>query len=198
MTNIWSLIYTKYISEGSYSSDNVGHIPMRAKYKRTFLNQMTGEISEVTDLQSKKYKRDKHLRLFYNVYSKYHGSNSLSILSIVVNEDEYSTITKFINTITRKLKRKGVDRLGYVWIRDVGEEVFRKHYHLLMATSRIEGSLFRELFSKKNHNQYRVQFLKYRKGMKNYLSKKDLFGDSKHRAYGKSRFFPITKKIQAH
>lgn len=195
MTKHWVLKKVKYLSEGSNLSDNVGQVPMRAKYNRTFLNLMTGEINEVSDLQSKLYKRDKNLQSFFDVYDKYRANKSLSVLSIVVNQEAYTTITKFINTITRKLKRKGVDRLGYVWVRDVGDETFRKHYHLLLATSRIDGSLFHQLFTKKNHNQYRVQFMHSRFGMKNYLIKKDLFGDRKHRTYGKSRLFPTSKKI---
>lgn len=194
MKNTWVLKNLRYLSEGSYASDNMGQIPMRPKYKRTFLNVMTGELSEVTDLQSKLFKRDKNLHLFFDVYAKYHGSESMTILSMVVNYDEYTTITKFINTISRKLKRKGISRFGYVWVRDVGDEIFRKHYHVLMATSRIDGKLFNELFTKKHHNNYRVQFLKFRYGMKNYIIKKDLFGDRKHRPYGKSRMFPTPKK----
>jgi hypothetical protein len=196
MTDEWVLKNLHYLSEGSYASDNMGQVPMRAKYKRVFLNLSTGEINEVTDLQSKLHKRDKNLHLFFDVYAKYHGSNYLSIFSMVVNQEEYPSITKFINTITRKLKRKGIERLGYVWVRDVGEEVFRKHYHVLLATSEIDAKLFRELFCKKYHNHYRVQFLKFRFGMKNYIIKKDLFGDRKHRAYGKSRLFPLPKKFK--
>jgi hypothetical protein len=126
--NHWNLMNIRYLSEGSKKSDNIGQTPLTAKYKKTFLNKETGQICEVTDLESKIYKRNNCVKLFFSVYTKYFVKKSLSILTAVVNQDEYQSITKFVNTITRKLKRKGVDRLGYVWVRDVGDEIFHKHY----------------------------------------------------------------------
>ena len=126
----WALRNIRYLSEGSNKSVNKGQTSILPKYSKTYLNIETGELNEVTDLQSKIYKRDKYLRLFFNVYLKYFSNKKITILSAVVNQDTYPTITKFINTITRKLKRKGIDRLGYFWIRDVGDERFHNHFHI--------------------------------------------------------------------
>ena len=191
--NHWTLMNIRYLSEGSKKSDNIGQTPLTAKYKKTFLNKETGQICEVTDLESKIYKRNNCLKLFFSVYTKYFVKKSLSILTAVVNQDEYQSITKFVNTITRKLKRKGVDRLGYVWVRDVGDEIFHKHYHIKIATTRINEVLFNELFCKKKHNRYEVEFLKTPKGMATYITDKDLYGANKQRTYGKSRRFPLKR-----
>lgn len=191
--NHWTLMNIRYLSEGSKKSDNIGQTPLTAKYKKTFLNIETGQICEVTDLESKIYKRNNYLKLFFSVYTKYFVKKSLSILTAVVNQDEYQSITKFVNTITRKLKRKGVDRLGYVWVRDVGDEIFHKHYHIIIATTRINEVLFNELFCKKKHNHYEVEFLKTPKGKATYITDKDLYGANKQRSYGKSRRFPLKR-----
>jgi hypothetical protein len=190
------LLNTKYLSDGSKKSDNIGQTPIIAKYENTFVNTVTGEVRSVTDLQSKIYKRDNCLKLFFRVYTKWFVKKSHSIICAVVNQDEYDTISKFINTITRKLQRKGIDRLGYVWVRDVGKEKFHKHFHILIATTRINKVLFNELFNGKKHNRYEVQFLKTPRGMAKYITDKDLYGANKQRTYGKSRQFPIVKAIK--
>ena len=193
--NEYILLYTKYLSEGSKKSDNIGQTPIIAKYEKTFVNTVTGEVRSVTDLQSKIYKRDNCLKLFFSVYTKWFIKKSHSVICAVVNQDEYGSISKFVNTITRKLQRKGIDRLGYVWVRDVGKEKFHKHFHIIIATTRIDSFLFNELFSEKKHNRYEVQFLRTPKGMAKYITDKDLYGENKQRTYGKSRQFPIKRVI---
>jgi hypothetical protein len=186
----WVLRNIRYLSEGSNKSDNTGQTPKLPRYNKTYINIETGELNEVSDLQSKIYKRDKFLRLFFNVYQKYYSNKKITILSAVVNQDTYPTITKFINTITRKLKRKGIERLGYFWVRDVGDKRFHKHFHILLATSRISAEKFKTIFEKKDHNNYDVEFLKS-KGMKSYINDKELYAANKQRAFGKSKTFPL-------
>jgi len=192
--NNWGLKHFRNLSEGSNISDNTGQTPLSAKYERTFINYETGELRVITDLKSKMYKRDKNLNLFLKVYRKHYMQRKISILSAVVNQDEYASISKFVNTFTRKLKRKGIDRLGYVWVRDVGDEIFHKHYHIIIATTNISGNKFNDLFCNKKHNDYEVQFVRTLKGISDYLKEKDLFGAIKQRTYGKSRRFPVSKK----
>jgi hypothetical protein len=186
----WVLRNIRYLSEGSNKSVNTGQTPILPKYNKTYLNIETGELNEVSDLQSKIYKRDKFLRLFFNVYQKYYSNKKITILSAVVNQDTYPTITKFINTITRKLKRKGIDRLGYFWVRDIGDKRFHKHFHILLATSRISAEKFKSIFENKDHNNYDIEFLKS-KGMKSYINDKELYAANKQRAFGKSKTFPL-------
>ena len=188
--NNWNLLNVRYLSGGSLNSDNMGQTPLTAKYKKTFFQSETGELRDVTDLQSKRYRRDNSVKLFFGVYNKRFVQKSHSVLCAVVDQSEYPTVTKFINTLTRKLKRKGVDRLGYVWFRDVGDEVFHKHYHVIIATTRINADLFNELFCKKKHNRYDVEFLKSPKGITKYITDKELYAANRQRSYGKSRLFP--------
>jgi hypothetical protein len=186
----WALRKIRYLSEGSNKSVNSGQTPILPKYQKTFLNIETGELNEITDLQSKIYKRDRFLQSFFNVYYGSNTKNKISILSAVVNQDSYPTITKFINTITRKLKRKGIDRLGYFWVRDVGDKRFHKHFHIFLATSKISAEKFKSIFEKKDNNNYEIQFLKS-KGMKRYINDKELYAANKQRAFGISKTFPL-------
>ena len=188
----WALRRITYlISEGSKVSDKSGQTPMRPKYLKTFVNIETGQLSEVTDLETKIYKRNNQLRLFFKVYTTPFAKKEITIFSAVVNQDEYSTVGKFINTITRKFKRKGIERLGYVWFRDVGNIKCHKHFHILFATSRVSSKLFKKLFGSKKNNNYEVKFLKSPRGITNYLEVKELYGAKKQRAFGKSRKFPL-------
>lgn len=186
----WALRKIRYLSEGSNKSVNSGQTPILPKYQKTFLNIETGELNEITDLQSKIYKRDRFLQSFFNVYYGSNTKNKISILSAVVNQDSYPTITKFINTITRKLKRKGIDRLGYFWVRDVGDKRFHKHFHIFLATSKISAEKFKSIFEKKDHSNYEIEFLKS-KGMKRYINDKELYAANKQRAFGISKTFPL-------
>jgi hypothetical protein len=187
----WVLRKIKYLSEGSNKSVNVGQTPLLPKYQKTYLNSETGELNEITDLQSKIFKRNKFLSLFFNVYQKYYANKQLTILTAVVNQDEYPTISKFINTITRKLKRKGIERLGYIWFRDVGDKRFHKHFHVFLATSTITTEKFYDIFKNKDHDNYNVRYLESTVGMSSYIKDKDLYGANKQRAFGKSKTFPL-------
>ena len=44
----------------------------KVKSEYTFLNLETGELKEITDLQSKIYKSDTFFNLFFNVYFNYY------------------------------------------------------------------------------------------------------------------------------
>jgi hypothetical protein len=171
----------------------MGQAPVRPRYKKTFVNIETAQISEVTDLEIKINKRNNCFKLFFQTYTKHFVKKSLSILTVVVNQDEYEAISKFINTITRKLKRKGIDRLGYIWVRDIGDKIFEKHFHIIIATTRINKDLFKELFCKKKHSHYEVEFMGTRTGMLEYIKEKKLYAAKKQRSYGRSIHFPIKK-----
>lgn len=186
----WKLIRYQPISETSNTSDNVGQTPLLPKYDKIYLNLETAEVKYSNDLIQKKNRRNSIFNSFSNIYSRLYSKNLVSLFSIVVSNDEYDgKMSKFINSFSKKLKRKGIDKLGYVWIRDIGDIKFEKHFHLLFASSFISSKLFKELFSKKSSNQYSVQFIKKINGIKRYIREKELFASHKQRAFGKSKEF---------
>ena len=130
----WKLTRLTPLLGKSEVSDKLGQTPLLPKWNKSYLNTETGEITHTTDLKGKEYKRDSIFNDFLKTYSSLYRQHKISILTIVVNEESYLTISKFMNTISRKLKRKGISKLGYVWSRDIGEKRFVKHYHLLLYT----------------------------------------------------------------
>ena len=196
MQKRYVLYSLRYFSRGSNNSDNIGHTPLLPKYEKTFLNLEYGDLVTTNDLQSKIYKRNRKLNLFKEVYQPYFQNYEVTILGLVVDVNEYPKISKFLNSLSKKLQRKGIDKLGYVWVRDIGDKKFERHFHLLLATSRISKDTFKSLFEKKKSNAFSCILINAVGGMKNYLIKKDLYGGKNQRSYGSSKQFksPISSK----
>jgi hypothetical protein len=185
----WVIAGIKYLDEGSVYSDSMGQYPLKARYIKRIVNLYTGELIEITDLQTKKRNRNNALNMFFGEYANFHKKAEISILSLVVDASKYDTIATFNASFNKKLKRKGIKRLGYVWVRDIGDFKFEKHFHVLIATSSISEAMFHSLFQKNKDNKYKVQFLKTKYGMKNYIKAKELYAALKQRSYGRSREF---------
>jgi hypothetical protein len=49
--------------------------------------------------------------------------------------------------------------------------------------------MFRELFQGIKHDKYKVEFMKSKRGLRNYLKNKELFGAKGQRTYGRSKSF---------
>jgi len=184
----YQLLYVIPISEKSFKSDNCGQAPIEAKYIKHFKNNSTGKIVTITDLDSRKYKRKGKFDLFKLTYEKPYKEHSVSIFSSVVNLDVYPTITKFIDTIKKKLGRKGFPVLGYVWTNDIGDIKFNRHLHILFATPRMGKNNFMQTFKNKKQEGYDIQFMKSW-AMRKYCIKKELYGAAKQRSYGCSKKF---------
>jgi hypothetical protein len=182
------------LSGASIESDKLGQLPQQAKYRKHFVNLDTAEVSSITDLDSRKFKRNKHIINFTNTYITLFKKQDVSILSFAVNESKYDSVSKFLDMLGKKLSRKQVDKLGYVWVRDVGEIKFDRHFHVIIATSRITAKMFQELFSKKSHSHFDVEFMRNPNGLKAYLTRKELFGVKRQRSYGKSKEFKIANR----
>lgn len=182
-------ILYKFESLGwSDNSNNSGHTPRKAKSLKTFLNIITGVLHSQTDLAILKSKRDNAIKTFYNTYKRLYEKQEISILSFVVYEEDYPSISKFLNTISAKLRRKLIRKLGYIWVRDVGDIKFEPHYHIILATSRISKDDFENLFLKKLQ-KFKVEFQKTKSGLKKYLLDKELFGKKGQRTFGRSKSF---------
>ena len=111
------------LSGASIESNNSGQTPQRAKYRKHFVNLDTAVISQITDLQSRKFKRNNMINQFVKCYASMFKKQKISILTFVVNEEYYQSISRFINMISKKFARKDIKKLGYVWVRDVGIDI---------------------------------------------------------------------------
>lgn len=185
----WRLSHFRSVSGRSMASPNIGQSEVQVKYVKTFLNMKTGEVFIKTDLQEKLKKRDNVFKQFFDIYKTFYRKHQVSIIAGVFKTEKYPSVTNFISHFKKKIKRKGIEIFGHAWVRDLGEKKKEPHVHFLIATDRINAELWKELFQKKKHNDYDVEFLRNPKGLKKYLKDKKLFGGLKMRSYGCSRKF---------
>ena len=200
----------KYLGKSNHI-DNSGLIPKVARQEITFFNEDTFTSFKTTDLDIKKFKRNKTLKQFEYKYLPMVLSKTVTVLGVVIDSNDYPNTSAFLHFLKKKLQRKGVDTLGYVSARDVGEQKFNRHIHFLVAIEYINSNVFKDLLKKKNHSKYNVIMLsigkrkqrnKYNKQsslnqssaptlpiMINYLSAKELYGAGKQRSYSKSKEF---------
>jgi len=91
------------LSGASIESDKLGQNPQQAKYRKHFVNLDTAEVCSITDLDSRKFKRNKHIINFTNTYKPLFKKQDVSILSFAVNESKYDSVSKFLNMLGKKI-----------------------------------------------------------------------------------------------
>lgn len=180
----------------SFNSNNTGQTPLKPMYIKSFINNSTNTVFHISDLDIRKNKRNHYLDTFISTYEKSYYEQSISILGLIVNVSDYPSITKFFEMLKKKLKRKVIETLGFVWLRDAGDKVAEPHFHIILASTRISKEQFQEIFSKKRKSNYEVQLSYFPNGLKSYFKKKGVFGKKKQRSYGKSRIFKTLNSIK--
>lgn len=183
------LIGFRSLRAESHNSDKSGQTPISPRYIKYFQNEDSKIIHGVTDVVLRKSRRNHIIDEFQQKYIRRGSQNRNSVFGIIVFEKSYGSISTFINSFKKKLHRSSKSVLGYVWLRDIGDKVFLKHFHVLIATSKINLAEFHELFKNKNHDQYNLEYIRTQKGLTNYLKKKELYGLNKQRTFGKSNIF---------
>ena len=154
-------------------------------YSSVFQNDNDGSFFELDDVQIMRYKRNKAICMFFETYTNKEKYQLFEFgLPFLVSEN--------MSVIIRKLKRKcnsiNNKLLGYVWVYDVGEENFGAHYHLIIATMKINdykypNALKLDFKGSKIHGN----FVKKDEAFKNYLTGKCLYDRGyRKRLYGRS------------
>ena len=182
----------KYLLEGSDYSNNSGYTPNIPKYEKTYIEDATSEIIITTDLAERIYNRNCNLRRFFNKYrSLTFITKTVTVLGAIIDQIHYPTIDNFIKNLKRMLERKEIQVLGYVWQRDVGDNRFEKHYHLLIATTRMDLKISTqiELYGNINPDRFRIELMKTKGGMQKYLRKKEIFSARYQKGFSKSQCF---------
>ena len=195
------LIKLRYLLEGSGQSNNLcqGLSPLEAKYEKTLVEQDTGEVIITTDLKERLNKRNKNLSLFHDKYvGPCFKDKTVSILCVIISEHQYPQISQWTSNFKKYLKRRGIDFLGFVWQRDIGENVFEKHFHLLIAVSYIKEEYISDIIQmgKSSPDKFVYEILKTEHGMKRYLKKKELYASRYKKAWAKSENFKSPSKSQ--
>ena len=163
-------------------------------YSSVFQNDNDGSFFELDDVQIMRHKRNKALFMFFDTYANKEKYQLFEFgLPCLVSEN--------MSVIIRKLKRKcnsiNNKLLGYVWVYDVGEENFGAHYHLIIATMKINDykypiALKLDFKGSKIHGN----FVKKDEAFKNYLTGKCLYDRGyRKRLYGRSINFKTIRTI---
>ena len=175
------------IAKGSKIIDNLGVIPRKATKAIRFVNKDTGELFTTTDLAIKKQKRNKALIGYQETYNRLLKSKSITIMLIVASVEKYRTVGEFMKELKKKLWRSKIETFGYFWQRDIGELVFKRHYHIMVAATRIDADTFRVLMKNKRTKNYKVVLCNNLNSFKDYLKGKEIYAPLNHRSYGKSQ-----------
>ena len=188
-------IYKKRIGRRSRKDTNLVNsiaVERKAIFSSVFQNENNGNYFELEDIQIIRYKRNRTVNLFFETYSN-KSKYQLFEFGIPFH------ISDNLSVIIKKLKRKcnSIDNqlLGYFWIFDVGEENFGPHYHLIIATKKINtkkypNALKLDFKGDKIHGD----FVRRESAFKNYLIGKCLYDRGyRKRLYGKSFNFKTIK-----
>lgn len=189
----------KYLLEGSVNSNNSGYSPLLAKYEKCYLETSTGDETITTDLEERKHRRAQNLFLFNETYIPlYFETATVSILTGVIDCKQYPYASTFINNFKRRLKRRNIDMLGYLWQRDVGDTLY-KHFHVLIATSRMRVEILAEVITwgQSDKGKFSIEALQTRGGMKKYLERKELYAAPNEKSWARSLKFSIPPNSKA-
>lgn len=190
-------IFKKRIGRRSRKDTNLVNsvaVERKAIFSSVFQNENNGNYFELEDIQIIRYKRNRTINLFFETYS---DKSKYQLFEFGVPFH----ISDNLSVIIKKLKRKcdSINNilLGYVWIFDVGEENFGAHYHLIIATMKINdykypNALKLDFKGSKIHGN----FVKKDEAFKNYLTGKCLYDRGyRKRLYGRSINFKTIRKI---
>jgi hypothetical protein len=181
-------IFKKRISRRSRKETNLVNktgVIRKPMYSSVFQNDNDGSFFELDDVQIMRHKRNKTICMFFETYSNKEKYQLFEFgLPYLVSEN--------MSVIIRKLKRKcnSINNkvLGYLWVYDVGEENFGEHYHLLIATMKINDNKYPNAL-KLNFKGSKIHgdFVRTDEAFKNYLIGKCLYDRGyRKRLYGKS------------
>ncbi|WP_439506670.1 hypothetical protein [Sediminibacterium sp.] len=190
----WFFCYTtNLIERGSMVIDNRGEIARTPKTIITFHNSETLQYIKVDDVVLAKQRRNRRFLKFLKTYKNAFKKKDISVLLSVVDIDAYPSPKAYVDLLKDRCKAKSIDIHGYIWLRDIGDKEFKRHYHFIIVTSRIKNSLSSTLFEKLNTKDADHIFCNNLKASVEYLIAKEMYSPLKSRSYGSSRSFIIPK-----
>jgi hypothetical protein len=165
-----------------------GENPRVATKRYFFVNTITEETFSVTDLHLQKQRRNRVLQKMRETYSRLISAKKISTIIIVAPVEQYKKPSDFLKEFKKKLIRHNISLLGYYWQRDIGDNKFECHYHIILFLKKITGAVYRKLFKRKK-GKYEAEFCDSLSKFKEYLKKKEIYAPEKKRSYGCSREF---------
>jgi len=183
---------TPLLSRDSYLINNRGEIPRKASQELIFQNNENGKFVITTDLNIKKYKRNKKFYEFFNTYYRKFKKNEISILIFIYSISIYKSPSIALKEIRKKFKKNKITELGYIGLRDIGDNIFKCHFHIMLSLTKINNEAFTKLMGKKRSKNYEFELCQDIGSFLNYLTKKEIYAPRNKRSYFTSKIF---KKI---
>ena len=180
---------TPLFEKGSMIIDIRGEVAQEAKRRLHFFEEETGLISSVTDLKLKKQKRNRKILQFKQSYQRLFEMNQISIVLVAVCIDKYTTPKQYMDILKDQLKASGLVLYGYYYQRDIGDIEFKRHFHFMVAISRIANYNVIKFLRKCHSSSNKVTLSFSIEGFSNYLMKKEIYCPYKCKSWGCSRKF---------
>ena len=189
------LLFIERISPTSEEYHNCGYAPSIALYRKHYIDAFTSERITITDLDEKLERRNSSLSFFFDYYVPlFFDKHEITIFSIVVSQKSNPNISSFLRNFSDRIARNGAKVLGYIWVRDYGSHFGGKHFHLLLATTKMNEDQIKKFITpnislkQKSQYDYKIQLLETRYGMFEYLKVKGVYAGAKQKSYGRSKF----------
>ncbi|GGE15326.1 hypothetical protein [Psychroflexus salis] len=148
-------------------------------------NRIEMELSEISDSEKLKNKRNKLLKLFFHTYS---DTSKYSLIEFGLPYLVSLEMSPILSKLRKRCKTENIKLLGYVWVYDVDEENFGSHFHLVIAVEKInEGEFPKCLRTSFKNKNVLGDFIRNNQAFKNYLIDKEIFERGyKKKVFGKS------------
>jgi hypothetical protein len=182
--------YSEATSKKSTSIIELNYIntTRKAKYRKIFINKLTGKKFIKNDVQIMKYKRDLQIIEFFRKYS---SNADYTMIEIGIDFKTTNRAADILLKLKRNLNKIGLKPLQYFWLVDKGEEFGNMHFHLIVVVNKInlKGKLLpKELKLKFKGKKIHSSFVNNKPKMMKYLLDKEIFYIGKRkRIFGKSR-----------
>jgi hypothetical protein len=113
----------------------------------------------------------------------------VSIILVAVSIEKYTTAKQYMDILKDQLKANDIELYGYYYQRDIGEKRFERHFHFLVATSRIANNKVVHFLRKYSSKINKITLSFSIEGFTSYLIDKEIYCPYKHKSWGCSRNF---------
>jgi hypothetical protein len=127
--------------------------------------------------------------LFKDSYKRLAEKQDVSIILVAAYIDKYKTAKQYMDILKDQLKSSGLELYGYYYQRDIGENEFKRHFHFMVAISRIADDNVVKFVRKCNSSSNKVTLNFSIEGFSNYLMQKEIYSPYKSKSWGCSRKF---------
>jgi hypothetical protein len=154
-------------------------------------------VYQTNDFKTSNGKKIKKLDQFCNYYQPLYKERKVTLWFLTFTRANHSRLSfKQMNNIVKKYyKREGMDIRGFIWTYEISKDNYHWHYHLCLATDRInikgKGLPTKLKFDFLWGQRTELEFVKkdIRHYMAKYFAKCDFRLDSRIRSYGSSKKF---------